>query len=91
VTFTFEAGTSGDAMAKRAAALDDLAARSGAVGDRHSRDLQTRERNADYAATLVFENQQACSAYLTSPEHLRIVADLLTPHLQNRSAVQFDC
>lgn len=91
VTFTFKAGTSGDAIAQLAAALDDLAVRSGAVNYRHGRDLQFREGNADYAVTAVFENQQACTAYLKSPEHLRIVAELLTPHLQSRSAVQFDC
>ncbi len=90
VTFTFKTGTSEGAIAKLAAALDVLASHSGAAHYRHGRDLQRRDGNADYAVTALFEDYECFSDYLASPEHLGIVADLLTPHLERRSAVQFE-
>lgn len=89
VTFTFKPGTSDDAIAKLGVALDDLAANAGAISYRHGRDLKRRDGNADYAVTAVFDDYDRFHAYLTSPQHLGIVSDLLDPHLQSRSAVQF--
>ena len=90
VTFTFKPGTPAAAIAELASALDELAARGPALAYHHGGDLKIREGNADYAVTAVFKDPDALQAYLSSPEHLHIVNDLLTPHLQSRSAVQFD-
>jgi hypothetical protein len=48
-----------------------------------------RPDNADYAVTAIFHDAASFDAYITSPEHLRIVSELVMPHLQSRSAVQF--
>lgn len=89
VTFTFKDGTPDGAVGKLAAALDDLAVTSDAISYRHGCDLQRREGNADYAVTAVFADYDAFTAYFTSPAHLLVVSELLSPHLESRSAVQF--
>ncbi|KHO21664.1 Dabb family protein [Mycolicibacterium setense] len=89
VTFTFKPGTPDAAIAKLGAALDGLAIRSGATSYRHGRDLQRRVGNADYSVTALFDDYDSFTTYLESPEHLGIVSELLAPHLESRSAVQF--
>lgn len=89
VTFTLKPGTPEDAISKLASALDDLAGRSSALSYFHGRDLRFREGNADYAVTAVFKSEDAFAQYMTSPEHLSVVRDLVAPHLESRSAVQF--
>ena len=89
VTFTFKARTPAGAIAELGAALDGLSTRAGAISYAHGQDLKIRPGNADYAVTAIFHDEAAFGAYITSPEHLRIVDELVTPHLQSRSAVQF--
>ena len=89
VTFTFKADTPDEAIGKFGAALDDLATTSDAMSYRHGRDLHRREGNADYSITAVFADYDAFTTYMTSSGHLSIVSDLLSPHLESRSAVQF--
>jgi hypothetical protein len=89
VTFTFKARTSTEAITELSAALDGLSMRAGAISYSHGQDLKIRQDNADYAVTAIFHDAAAFDAYITSPEHLRIVSELVMPHLQSRSAVQF--
>jgi quinol monooxygenase YgiN len=89
VTFNFKAETSTDWMDVLGAALDELGRQTQTISYRHGRDAKLREGNADYCVTAVFEDQAAFTAYITSPEHLRLVSELLAPQLQSRSAVQF--
>ena len=89
VTFTFKARTPTEAITELSAALDGLSMRAGAISYSHGQDLKIRPDNADYAVTAVFHDEAAFGAYITSAEHLRVVDEYVTPHLQSRSAVQF--
>ncbi len=89
VTFTFKPETPTEAISEIACALDDLASRSNALEYLHGRDLRYREGNADYGVSAVFESHDELGAYMSSPEHLRIVRELVAPHLESRAAVQF--
>ena len=89
VTFTFKARTPTVAITELSAALDGLSMRAGAISYSHGQDRKIRPGNADYAVAAIFHDETAFDAYITSPEHLRIVDELVTPHLQSRSAVQF--
>jgi len=89
VTFTFKPRTPTETITELSAALDELSMRAGAISYFHGQDLKIRPRNADYAVTAIFQDDAAFSAYINSPEHLRIVHELVTPHLQSRSVVQF--
>ena len=89
VAMTFQPDTTDTVITTLAAALDELALQSGAVAYRHGRDLRIRDGNADYAITAVFEDERAFRAYMASPQHQRLISELVTPHLQGRSTVQF--
>lgn len=90
VTFTFTANTQTESVLALSAALDELAAESEALSYHHGADLNIRTGNADYTVTAIFEDETSFSKYITSAHHLQIVHDLLEPHLQSRSAVQFE-
>jgi quinol monooxygenase YgiN len=90
VTFNFTSGTSPDWIEELSAALDQLGSQMAAQSYRHGRDLGHRQGNADYSVTAVFHDEAAFTAYLASPAHQRIVHDILAPHLESRSAVQFE-
>ncbi|MEE2058077.1 Dabb family protein [Rhodococcus artemisiae] len=51
--------------------------------------MGVRPGNADYAVSAVFTDHDALTAYMASPEHQRIVTELIEPHLQDKSSVQF--
>ncbi|MBE1549618.1 hypothetical protein GGC64_003642 [Mycobacterium sp. OAS707] len=89
VTFTFRAGTPPASVAALGAALDELASETTTLSYHHGPDMKLRPGNADYSVTAIFEDEAAFSEYIMSPKHLRIVSELLQPHLQARSAVQF--
>jgi quinol monooxygenase YgiN len=89
VTFTFHPDAADTVVDELAAALDDIAPQSKALWYRHGRNLRVREGNADYAVTAVFRDAEAFRAYMASPQHQRIISELVRPHLQARSAVQF--
>jgi Stress responsive A/B Barrel Domain len=89
VTFTFHPGAADTVIGDLAAALDEFAPQSKAVWYQHGRDMRLREANADYAVAAVFADAATFQAYMASPQHQRIISELLTPHLQARSAVQF--
>jgi hypothetical protein len=89
VTFTFKTETPTEWIGEFGAALDGLGARTSAVTYHHGRDVKIRSGNADYSVTAIFKDEAEFTSYITSPEHLRIVSEMLTPHLESRSAVQF--
>lgn len=89
VTFTFKANTPPESVRALGVALDELAGETGALSYHHGPDLSIRPGNADYSVSAVFEDETAFSAYITSAHHLQIVRELLEPHLESRSAVQF--
>ncbi|RZL84451.1 MAG: Dabb family protein [Rhodococcus sp. (in: high G+C Gram-positive bacteria)] len=90
VTFTFSPDLPAGTLSTLADRLDELsAACPGIESYRHGPDQRDRPGNADYAVTAVFENEDAFTAYLTSPDHRRIVTELIGPHLVAKSSVQF--
>lgn len=90
VTFSFTPDEAEEVSAALAAALDEFAPRTNAIRYYHGPDVGLREGNAHYAVTAIFDDQDALLAYLGSAEHQQIIRDKITPHLQSRSAVQFD-
>lgn len=89
VTLTFQPDAAGTVIPNLKAALDGLAREVDAVSFQHGRDLHIRDGNADYAITAIFNDENTFRAYIDSPNHQRIIRELVTPHLQARSAVQF--
>jgi Stress responsive A/B Barrel Domain len=89
VTLKFRPETTESVVGKLAAALDELGPQSNAVRFQHGSDLGIREGNADYAIAAVFADEETFLAYMASAQHQRIISELVTPHLQARSAVQF--
>jgi hypothetical protein len=89
VTLKFRPETTESVVGKLAVALDELGPQSNAVRFQHGSDLGVREGNADYAITAVFADEETFLAYMASAQHQRIISDLVTPHVQARSAVQF--
>jgi len=88
VTFTFKGWTPTAAITELSATLDGLSMRAGAISYSHGQDLKIQPGNADYAVAAIFQDETAFDAYITSSEHLRIVDEVVTPHLQSRSAVE---
>ncbi len=90
VTFTLKPDAPADQVDQIIAALDALAptipeVRSLAVG----RDLGLREGNASFAVTASFDDVDGFKAYADHPEHVRIVKELIGPHITSRQPVQF--
>jgi|ERR1700704_5930296 hypothetical protein len=89
VTLTFRPETAESVVSELTAALNELGPQSNAIVFQHGSDLGIREGNADYAINAVFTDEETFLAYIASPQHQRIISDLVTPHLHARSAVQF--
>ena len=73
-----------------AAALEALAAtlpevRSLAVGA----DLGLREGNAGFAVVATFDDVDGFRVYADHPEHLRVIKELIGPHIDGPPPVQF--
>ncbi len=71
-------------------AIDALAAtlpevRSSATGV----DLGLREGNASFAVVLTFDDVDSFGVYANHPEHQRIIKEMIAPHIDSRSPVQF--
>ena len=72
-----------DAINALAANLPEV--RSGAAGV----DLGLREGNASFAVVATFDDVDAFRVYADHPEHLRVVKELIGPHIDGRHPVQF--
>jgi len=53
-------------------------------------DLGLVEGNADFGIVADFDDADAWRIYQAHPEHVRIITELIRPHLAARTAVQFD-
>ena len=90
VTFTFTPDVPAATLTALGESLDALsAAAAGIESYRHGPDLRVRPGNADYAVSAVFTDHDSLTAYMTSPEHQRIITELIVPHLRDKSSVQF--
>jgi hypothetical protein len=90
VTFTFAADIIDEVTGSLGAALDEFAPHTNAVFYHHGADLGMRNGNAHYAVTAIFADRHTFQTYVASAQHQRIIADFVKPHLQSRSAVQFE-
>jgi hypothetical protein len=54
-------------------------------------DLGLVDDNAHYAIVADFDDFGGYVTYRDDPEHQRIIAELIRPHLASRSAAQYEC
>ena len=90
VTFDLKPDAPADQVDQIVAALEALAAtlpevRSLAVGS----DLALREGNASFAIVAEFDDVDGFKVYADHPEHIRIIKELIGPHIESRHPVQF--
>jgi Stress responsive A/B Barrel Domain len=72
-----------DALRALAATLPEMRSFAGGA------DLGLREGNASFAVTATFDDFDDFLAYANHPEHLRIVKELIAPHIDGGQRVQF--
>jgi hypothetical protein len=90
VTFDLKPDAPADQVDQIAAALEALAAtlpevRSLAVGA----DLGLREGNASFGVAATFDDVDGFRVYADHPEHVRVIKELIGPHITGRHPVQF--
>jgi hypothetical protein len=73
----------GEAVTALGATLPEV--RSLAIGS----DLGLREGNASFAIVAEFDDVDAFKVYADHPEHIRIIKELIAPHIESRHPVQF--
>lgn len=78
-------------VAALSAALDGLpAAIPEIVTYRHGRDVGLAPTNFGYAVTADFASVDDFAIYRDHPEHQRVIAEHITGHVAERTAVQFE-
>lgn len=90
VTFDLKPDAPADQVEQISAALHALAAtlpevRSLAIGA----DLALREGNAGFGLAMTFDDVDAFRVYADHPEHIRVIKELIGPHITGRHPVQF--
>ena len=90
VTFHLKSDAPADQVERISEAVHALGAtlpevRSLAVGS----DLALREGNASFAIVAEFDDVDAFKVYADHPEHMRIIKELIGPHIESRHPVQF--
>jgi hypothetical protein len=73
-------------------ALQGLPARIPALRDyRIGTDAGLADGNAHFAVVADFDDVAGYVSYRDDPEHQRILAEMVRPHLASRSAAQYEC
>jgi hypothetical protein len=90
VTFHLKPDAPADQVERISEAVHALGAtlpevRSLAIGS----DLALREGNASFAIAAEFDDVEAFKVYADHPEHVRIITELIGPHIASRHPVQF--
>jgi hypothetical protein len=90
VTFTLKPDAPADQVDRIGEALHALAAtlpemRSLAIGA----DLGLREGNSSFAIAAQFDDVDGYKVYADHPEHIRVIKELIGPHITERHPVQF--
>lgn len=88
---TFKWRSDSVAEAPLAAALQDLASRLGGVRSYLcGPDAGLTADTYDFAVVASFDDRDAFIAYRDHPEHQRILAEMILPNLESRTAVQLE-
>lgn len=89
VCLTWAPGTDAAAIA---AVCEGLTGLPGAIAEIRSfafgADLGLVEANADFAIVAEFEDDESWRRYQEHPDHVRVITELIRPHLGARTAVQ---
>jgi hypothetical protein len=90
VTFNLKPDAPADQVDRISEALHALAAtlpemRSLAIGA----DLGLREGNSSFAIAAQFDDVDGFTVYADHPEHIRVIKELIGPHITERHPVQF--
>lgn len=87
--FRFSDATSEDDVAEITRALERLRGEIPQVrAYRVGADLGLSEAAWDYGVVADFDDRAAYEAYRDHPEHRRVVAELITPHVTERASAQ---
>jgi hypothetical protein len=76
-------------VAQRAVPAVDLAAERAGPERPGAKRQERGSGNADFAIVADFDDVDAWRVYQDDPEHQRVIAELIRPHLAVRSAAQF--
>jgi len=91
VVFRFRPGTT---PADVAAIVEGLAGLPHAIAEiaayRFGRDLAINDGNADFAVVADFAGVDDYIAYRDHPLHRALIAERIAPHIESRTAVQFE-
>jgi hypothetical protein len=91
VTMTLKADAPADRADKIVAALAALPAAIPEIKEyRVGTDLGLAEGNYDIALVATFDDESGFVAYRDAPPHLEVIAELIRPVIDQRSAVQFE-
>jgi Stress responsive A/B Barrel Domain len=90
VTFNLKPDAPADQVDRIAEAIHALAAtlpevRAVAIG----KDLGLREGNSSFAIAAQFDDVDGFKVYADHPEHIRVIKELIGPHITERHPVQF--
>lgn len=89
--FEWNDGTDAADIEAMGAALDALVATVPEVLDyRHGPDVGATDGNFDYVIVGEYASMDDYVSYRDHPEHQRIIAEMIKPHVHSRSAVQYD-
>ncbi len=91
VMFRFEDSVTEDQIVELSAALDALpSAIPAIVTYRHGRDLGLAPTNFSYTVTADFADVDGFTTYRDHPVHQQFIAEHITGHVAERTAVQFE-
>jgi hypothetical protein len=90
VLFTWAQGTTSEQIAELCAGLARLPGLVPEIADyRFGADLGINQGNAQFAVVADFASAQDYLTYRDHPDHRQLIADLVTPIVANRVAIQF--
>lgn len=90
VIIQFKPGTADEQVAKLSAGLDSLPGSISQIRSyTHGASAEIRPGAWDYGVVAEFDSREDFEAYLTHPDHVALVRDLLDPISAARVSVQF--
>ena len=88
--FTWKPSTTAADVSKVEEALHQLPTRIACIqAYRFGRDLGVQDGNADFALVADFVDEQALQVYAEHPDHQQVLANLIRPITERRTAIQY--